>query len=429
MANADSENNTANEQKNDAQKPGDAQNQNGQKDQKDQKAAPGQPQKNPRKRKLLMFGLLIVVILAGIGVWAWYEIYGQWYESTDDAYVNGNVVEITPQTTGTVVSIGADDGDLVREGQVLVQFDPNDAEVALQSAEANLGKVVRQVRGLYSNVDGIKAQLAAQRAEVKRAQDNYNRRRNLAAGGAISQEELSHAQDDLTSAQNALNNIQQQLVTSTALVDDTNVASHPDVKAAASQFRQAYLNSARSTLIAPVTGYVAKRTVQLGQRVQPGTALMAVIPLDQVWIDANFKETQLGKMRIGQPVDIEADLYGSDVKYSGTVDSVGAGTGSAFALLPAQNATGNWIKIVQRVPVRIHINPDELKQNPLRIGLSTVVDVNLHDQNGPVLAQQPPKQASFTTDVYVKQLAEADTLIGRLIHENSASGPDKAAQR
>ncbi|WP_256665050.1 HlyD family efflux transporter periplasmic adaptor subunit [Pseudomonas sp. SLFW] len=376
-----------------------------------------------------MFGLLIIVILAGIGVWAWYEIYGQWYESTDDAYVNGNVVEITPQTTGTVVSIGADDGDLVREGQVLVQFDPNDAEVALQSAEANLGKVVRQVRGLYSNVDGIKAQLAAQRAEVKRAQDNYNRRRNLAAGGAISQEELSHAQDDLTSAQNALNNIQQQLVTSTALVDDTNVASHPDVKAAASQLRQAYLNSARSTLIAPVTGYVAKRTVQLGQRVQPGTALMAVIPLDQVWIDANFKETQLGKMRIGQPVDIEADLYGSDVKYSGTVDSVGAGTGSAFALLPAQNATGNWIKIVQRVPVRIHINPDELKQNPLRIGLSTVVDVNLHDQNGPVLAQQPPKQASFTTDVYVKQLAEADTLIGRLIHENSASGPDKAAQR
>jgi membrane fusion protein (multidrug efflux system) len=389
----------------------------------------GKPQKNPRKRKLLLIGLAIIVILGGLGVWAWYEVYGRWSESTDDAYVNGNVVEITPQVTGTVVSIGADDGDLVREGQVLVQFDPNDSEVALQSAEANLGKVVRQVRGLYSNVDGIKAQLAAQRAEVKKAQDNYTRRRNLAAGGAISQEELSHAQDDLTSAKNALNNIQQQLETSTALVDDTSVASHPDVKAAAAQLRQAYLSNARSTLIAPVTGYVAKRTVQLGQRVQPGTALMAVIPLDQLWIDANFKETQLGKMRIGQPVDIEADLYGSDVKYSGTVDSVGAGTGSAFALLPAQNATGNWIKIVQRVPVRIHINSDELAQHPLRIGLSTVVDVNLHDQSGPVLAQQPPKQASFTTDVYVKQLAEADTLINRLIHENSASASGKTAQR
>ena len=419
MATATSENNAATEQKDP----------NEQKNTGDQGAQPGQPKKNPRKRKLLLIGLLIVVILAGIGVWGWYEVYGRWSESTDDAYVNGNVVEITPQTTGTVVSIGADDGDLVREGQVLVQFDPNDAEVALQSAEANLGKVVRQVRGLYSNVDGIKAQLAAQRAEVKRAQDNYTRRRNLAAGGAISQEELSHAQDDLTSAQNALANIQQQLVTSTALVDDTEVASHPDVKAAAAQVRQAYLSNSRSTLIAPVTGYVAKRTVQLGQRVQPGTALMAVIPLDQLWIDANFKETQLGKMRIGQPVDIEADLYGSDVKFSGTVDSVGAGTGSAFALLPAQNATGNWIKIVQRVPVRIHINPDELAKNPLRIGLSTVVDVDLHDQSGPVLAQQPPKQASFTTDVYAKQLADADTLIARLIHENSASAPGKTAQR
>ncbi|SDI77288.1 HlyD family efflux transporter periplasmic adaptor subunit [Pseudomonas abietaniphila] len=425
MATATTENNTANEQK---APEGQQQAGQGQASQH-QSGQPGQPQKNPRKRKLLLIGLAVIVILGGLGVWGWYEVYGRWSESTDDAYVNGNVVEITPQVTGTVVSIGADDGDLVREGQVLVQFDPNDSEVALQSAEANLGKVVRQVRGLYSNVDGIKAQLAAQRAEVKKAQDNYTRRRNLAAGGAISQEELSHAEDDLTSAKNALNNIQQQLETSTALVDDTSVASHPDVKAAAAQLRQAYLSNARSTLIAPVTGYVAKRTVQLGQRVQPGTALMAVIPLDQLWIDANFKETQLGKMRIGQPVDIEADLYGSDVKYSGTVDSVGAGTGSAFALLPAQNATGNWIKIVQRVPVRIHINSDELAQHPLRIGLSTVVDVNLHDQSGPVLAQQPPKQASFTTDVYVKQLAEADTLINRLIHENSASASGKTAQR
>lgn len=397
---------------------------------KDAKPSGGdsKPKANPRKRKLMLIILALIVILGVLGVWGWYEIYGRWYESTDDAYVNGNVVEITPQVTGTVVSIGADDGDLVREGQVLIQFDPSDAEVAQQSAEANLGRTVRQVRGLYSNVDGMKAQLAAQRAEVQKAQDNFNRRRNLAAGGAISQEELSHAKDDLTSAQNALNNIQQQLATSTALVDDTEVSSHPDVKAAAAQLRQAYLNSARSTLIAPVTGYVAKRTVQLGQRVQPGTALMAVIPLNQLWIDANFKETQLGKMRIGQPVDIEADLYGSDVKYSGTVDSVGAGTGSAFALLPAQNATGNWIKIVQRVPVRIHINPDELAQNPLRIGLSTVVDVNLHDQSGPVLAQQPPKQASFSTNVYEKQLADADTLITRLIHENSAA-TGKTVQR
>lgn len=383
---------------------------------------------NPRKRKFLLIGLALVVILGGLGVWAWHELYGRWNESTDDAYVNGNVVEITPLVTGTVTSIGADDGDLVRAGQVLLQFDPSDAAVGLQSAEANLGKTVRQVRGLYSNVDGMKAQLAAQRAEVKKAQDNYNRRKNLAAGGAISQEELSHAHDDLISAQSALNNVQQQLASSVALVDDTEVSSHPDVKAAAAQLRQAYLANARSTLIAPVTGYVAKRTVQLGQRVQPGTALMAVIPLNELWIDANFKETQLGKMRIGQPVEIESDLYGSDVKYSGTIDSLGAGTGSAFALLPAQNATGNWIKIVQRVPVRVHINADELAEHPLRIGLSTVVNVNLHDQSGPVLAQQPPKKASFSTNVYEQQLAEADAVIARLIHENSAAS-GKTAQR
>ncbi|KAA0972883.1 efflux RND transporter periplasmic adaptor subunit [Pseudomonas sp. ANT_H12B] len=383
---------------------------------------------NPRKRKVMLVVLAIVVILAGVGVWGYHEFYGRWNESTDDAYVNGNVVEITPLVTGTVVSIGADDGDLVHEGQVLINFDPNDAEISLQSAQANLARTVRQVRGLYSNVDGMKAQVNAQQAEVQKAQDNFNRRKNLAAGGAISQEELSHARDDLTSAQNALANARQQLKTTSALVDDTVVSSHPDVMSAAAQLRQAYLNNSRSTLIAPVTGYVAKRSVQLGQRVQPGTALMAVIPLDQLWIDANFKETQLRDMRIGQPVDIEADLYGSDVKFSGTIDSLGAGTGSAFALLPAQNATGNWIKIVQRVPVRIHINAEELAKHPLRVGLSTQVDVNLRDQSGPVLAQQPPQKASFSTNVYDRQLAEADAMIAQLIHDNSAT-VSKTVQR
>ncbi|WP_407311251.1 HlyD family efflux transporter periplasmic adaptor subunit [Pseudomonas sp. nanlin1] len=389
---------------------------------------PGTPVANPRKRKLWLIALAVLVLLVGLGVWVWYAFYGQYSESTDDAYVNGNVVEITPLTVGTVISIGADDGDLVQEGQVLLQFDPNDAQIDLQRAQANLAKVVRQVRGLYSNVDGMKAQVAASQAEVKRAQENFNRRKTLAAGGAISQEELAHARDDLTSAQSALSNTQQQLSSSAALVDDTQVADHPDVLAAAAQLRQAYLANARTTLIAPVTGYVAKRTVQLGQRVQPGTATMAVIPLNHLWIDANFKETQLGKMRIGQAVDITADLYGSEVKYSGTIDSLGAGTGSAFALLPAQNATGNWIKIVQRVPVRVHINPEQLKDHPLRIGLSTQVDVDLHDQNGPVLAQQPAQQASFSTNVYARQLDEADALINQLIHANSAAS-GKTARR
>ncbi len=391
-------------------------------------AANEQDVNNQRKRKTWLLGLLLLVLALGAGTWFWHERYGRWSESTDDAYVNGNVVEITPLVTGTVVSIGADDGDLVRAGQELIRFDPSDAEVGLQAAEAKLARAVRQVRGLYSNVDGMKAQVAARVAELQKAQENFSRRKTLAAGGAISQEELSHARDDLASAQSALANARQQLNTTSALVDDTVVSSHPDVQAAAAELRQAYLSNARTTLVAPVTGYVAKRTVQLGQRLEPGTATMAVIPLDQLWIDANFKETQLRNMRIGQPVEISTDLYGSEVTYSGTIDSLGAGTGSAFALLPAQNATGNWIKIVQRVPVRVHINPEQLAAHPLRIGLSTLVDVDLHDQSGPVLAQQPPQKASFATEVYDRQLVEADTLIARLIHDNSASS-DKTAQQ
>lgn len=382
---------------------------------------------NTRKRKAWLLALLLILILAGAGTWAWYSLIGRWHESTDDAYVNGNVVEITPLVTGTVTSIGADDGDLVHAGQVLLRFDPADSEVALQSAEAKLARSVRQVRGLYSNVDALKAQLQTRQAELQKAQQDYNRRKVLADSGAIAAEELSHSRDDFTVAQAAVNSARQQLNTSTALVDDTVVSSHPEVMAAAADLRQAYLDHARTTLVAPVTGYVAKRTVQLGQRLQPGIATMAVIPLDEVWVDANFKETQLRNMRIGQPVEITADLYGSEVKYSGTVDSLGAGTGSAFALLPAQNATGNWIKIVQRVPVRIHLNPEQLKDHPLRIGLSTVAEVDLHDQSGPALAQQPPQQASYTTQVYDRQLAEADDLIARLIHDNSATG--KTAQR
>ncbi|MBD9633130.1 efflux RND transporter periplasmic adaptor subunit [Pseudomonas sp. PDM19] len=383
---------------------------------------------NPKRKRWLLI-LLAVVILAGLASVAWELLYGRWHEDTDDAYVNGNVVQITPQITGTVVSIGADDGDLVRKGQVLVKFDPSDADIALQQAEANLARTVRQVRGLFSNVDGYKADVATKKVALSKAEADFKRRQNLANDGAISQEELAHARDALDTARSSLTNSEQQLDTNRALVDDTVIASHPDVKAAAAKLRQAYLDDARAVIIAPVTGYVAKRTVQVGQRVQPGAALMAVIPLDQVWIDANFKETQLKHMRIGQPVEIRSDLYGSEVKYSGTVDSLGVGTGSAFSLLPAQNATGNWIKIVQRVPVRIRINPEELAKNPLRIGLSMDVNISLHDQSGPALAQQSPHEAVFSTDVYQEQLASADQLIEKLIQANLADANHSTAQR
>ncbi|PZW70082.1 membrane fusion protein (multidrug efflux system) [Pseudomonas sp. URMO17WK12:I1] len=379
---------------------------------------------NSGKRKRLLLGLGLIVVLGSAAVFAYHELYGRFYEETDDAYVGGNLVQITPQITGTVTRIAVDDGDYVEAGQPLVWLDPADTQVAQQSAEANLARTVRQVRGLFSNVDSYKAQVAARKIDVQRAKADYQRRAALAGKGAISREELAHAQDTLNSAQSALTSAEQQLDTNKALVDDTVIASHPDVKSAAAQLRQAFLNNARSTLVAPVSGYVARRSVQVGARVQPGTALMAVVPLHEVWIDANFKETQLREMRIGQPVTVEADLYGDDVTYKGHVESLGVGTGSAFSLLPAQNASGNWIKIVQRLPVRIRLDDEALEKHPLRIGLSTTVTVDLHDQDGAQLTTQTPKQARFSTAVYDAPMGQADALIERIIHEN---GPQNAA--
>lgn len=371
------------------------------------------------RRGVLLRLLMVVIVLAAIAWTLWYFLEGRWYESTDDAYVNGNIVQITPRIAGTVISIGADDGDLVKQGDVLVQLDKSDADVELQRAAANLANTVRRVRGLYSTVSGARAQVAVEKVALEKARADYNRRRDLAKTGAISTEELAHARDALTAAENALTTSEQQLQTNNVMVDDTVVESHPDVKAAAAQYRAAYLDDVRTTMVAPVTGYVAKRTVQVGQRVQPGAALMAVVPLHQVWVDANFKETQLTHMRIGQPVEITSDVYGGSVKYKGQVESLGVGTGSAFSLLPAQNATGNWIKIVQRIPVRVvFTDPSQLDQHPLRIGMSLDTEVNLHNQNGPMLAQTPRTEPLFSTDVYRHQFAAANEQIERIIHAN-----------
>lgn len=379
------------------------------------------PAKPKKSRGFLLRLLGIVVVLGVIGWGLWYYFDGRWYEGTDDAYVNGNVVQITPQLPGTVVSIGADDGDLVHAGDELVKLDPSDADVALTEAKANLALAVRKVRGLYSNVSGAQADVSARKTAVNKARSDYQRRVALAKSGAISTEELSHASDALTTAENALITAQQQYQTSKVLVDDTVVASHPDVQVAAAKLRAAYLDDARTTLVAPVDGYVAKRSVQVGQRVMPGAALMAVVPLHDVWVDANFKETQLTDMRIGQPVSIDSDVYGGDVGYKGRIESLGVGTGSAFSLLPAQNATGNWIKIVQRIPVRIVFeDPKQLLKHPLRLGMSVTVAVGLHDKSGPTLAQKSPTQAAFSTDVYKQQLVEADAEVEKIIHTNMA---------
>lgn len=373
---------------------------------------------NPRRRFLLR--LVFVIVVLGLLAWAaWYWFDGRWYASTDDAYARANIVEVTPLVPGTVTAIYANDNDYVRAGQTLVRFDAADARVALQRAEANLALTVRRVRALYAGAGAAQALLATRQVELRRAEQDYARVLMLKGTGAISAQDLQHAGDALAAARAALGAAREQLHSSRAPIAETVLAKQPDVLAAAAMLRQAYLDEVRTRLLAPVSGYVAKRSVQLGQRVLPGTPLMAVVPLDHVWVDANFKETELAHMRIGQPVTLTSDLYGGGVVFHGRVQGLGIGTGSAFALLPAQNATGNWIKIVQRLPVRIDLDPAELRKHPLRVGLSMSVEVNLHHQNGAALATQPPTRPVLQTRVYAGQMDAADALIARIIRANA----------
>jgi membrane fusion protein (multidrug efflux system) len=377
--------------------------------------------------------LTAVVVVAGIG-WGAYEwLVASHYESTDNAYVQGNVIQITPQISGTVMMIMADDTDFVKAGQPLVQLDPSDARVALEQAQAALAQAVRQVRTLYVNNGSLAAQVSLREADivraqsdVARAQDDLKRRQALAGNGAVSKEELHHSETALASAKSVLAAAQagavaarEQLSSNQSLTEGTSIEQHPSVQAAAAKMREAYLAMQRVMMPAPVNGYVAKRTVQLGQRVTAGMPLMSIVPLDQLWVDANFKEVQLRNIRIGQPVALIADLYGKKVEYIGKVAGLGVGTGAAFALLPAQNATGNWIKVVQRVPVRIALDAGQLKANPLRVGLSMDVEIDVRERGGKMLADAPRGEAAAAqTQVYSQLERGADAEVERIIAAN-----------
>ncbi|MFT3818629.1 MAG: HlyD family efflux transporter periplasmic adaptor subunit [Rubrivivax sp.] len=385
----------------------------------------------PSRRRPALLILSAALVLAGIGYGAWWAIYQRHYESTDNAYVQAPVVQITPQVGGTVLAVLADDTDVVKAGQPLVKLDPADARLALEKAEAQLAQTVREVRTLYTNNATLAAGIRLREAEVARvqsdlakAQDDVNRRRPLLASGAVGGEEMKHAEaalaavrSNLASAQSALAAAQEQAAANRVLTEGTTVDKHPSVERAAAAVREAYLALQRTELPAPVAGQVARRSVQVGQRLAPGTPLMAVIPLDQVWVEANFKESQLRQMRIGQPVRLTADLYGSKIEYKGRIAGLGAGTGAAFALLPAQNATGNWIKVVQRVPVRVEIEAADLAAHPLRVGLSMEATVDVAEQSGRPLAaaSAAASRASSSTDVFQGAAAEAERRVRQII--------------
>jgi membrane fusion protein, multidrug efflux system len=376
------------------------------------------PNSPGRSRRLGLLALSAVVVLGVLGYGAYWFVDGRYYESTDDAYVDGDVVQVTSEVPGTVLSLKVDDTQLVNAGQPLLQLDPADAKIAVANAQADLARAVRQVRGLFAQSKELRAQIDQREQAERTADDDLERRGGLIADGAISAEELSHARDAVTTTRANVAAARQQLGQTIAQIDGTTIADHPQVLAAAAAVRNAELALHRTELTSPVSGVIAKRSVEVGQRVAAGTPLLAVVPLEDVWVDANFKEVQLQRMRAGQPVTVSTDLYGGSVTYHGRLVGIAAGSGSAFALLPAQNASGNWIKIVQRVPVRILLNPEELKAHPLRVGLSTTVRVDLHDTSGPVITTAV-RNAPLPTEASAGDDPAVDTRIAQIIADNA----------
>lgn len=385
--------------------------------------APSTPparQRGPVRRPALLLAALVLV-LAAAGAGAYWYFIGRNYEDTDDAYVNGRVIVVTPQTGGTVIAVGADETDTVAPGQMLVRLDPADAHVDLLQREAQLGQAVRETRNLYANNDVLQANIRLRQTELDRANDDLQRRMAVRATGVVSEEDIQHAEMAVATAKAALQSAREQLAANRTVTSGTPVASHPNVLAAAARLREAYLAVKRGEILAPVGGQIARRNVQVGQRVAPGTAMMSLVPMDNLWVDANFKEVQLAQIRIGQPARLVADVYGSQVQYTGRVIGLGAGTGAAFALLPAQNATGNWIKVVQRVPVRIALDPQQLREHPLRVGLSMRVTIDVRDHAGALVSTHDADAADDQTTVYDGIEHDADALIARIIASNNQS--------
>jgi membrane fusion protein, multidrug efflux system len=386
------------------------------------------PPLSGRGRRIALGTLALGVLLAaaGWGLYWWTTL--RFIESTDNAYVQAPLVQITPLVDGTVVEVLVDDTDRVAAGQPLVRLDPTDARLALERSQAALAQAVREVRVMRAQDGSLDAQsklrraeVERQRSEVARAEDDVARRRALVDSGAVSDEQMKHAEATLAAARSGLlaslsaqTVAEQQAQGNLALSDGTRIDDHPGVLRAAAALREAWLALRRSELRAPQAGQVARRTVQVGQHVPAGAVLMSLIPLDKVWVEANFKEVQLRRMRIGQPVTLRSDAYGSKVEYRGRIAGIGAGTGAAFALLPAQNATGNWIKVVQRVPVRIELTDGPLAEHPLRVGLSMLATVHL---DGDAAAGAPAPAAS-APDAQAAELAEADRLVRRIIEAN-----------
>ncbi|MEX5875158.1 multidrug efflux MFS transporter periplasmic adaptor subunit EmrA [Providencia hangzhouensis] len=381
-----------------------------------QTQTPQRNKKRQRKSALILLTLIFIIIGVGWGVY-WYLVLRH-YESTDNAYVAGNQVQIQSQVSGSVMTVNVDNTDFVTSGTVLVELDPRDAELALDKAKTELANSVRQTRQHMVNSRQLQANIEVKRSELNRLQNDLKRREVLGSSHVIGKEELQHAREAVVSAKAALDMAIEQYNANQAIVLNSSIEKQPAVEQAATQVRNAWLTLQRTKIVSPVDGYVSRRSVQVGSQITPSTPLMAIVPSNGMWIDANFKETQLADMRIGQPAKVITDFYGKDIVFNGTVVGLDIGTGSAFSLLPAQNASGNWIKVVQRLPVRIALDENQLEEHPLRIGLSTEVTVDTLDKNGKVLSKGMRDTPAYHTAALAVDMSPADKIVTEIINNN-----------
>lgn len=381
-----------------------------------------QPQRNKKKQRRSALALLTLLFVAiGIGWAAYWFFVLRHYESTDNAYVAGNQVQIQSQIAGSVMTVNVDNTDFVKSGTILVELDPRDAQLALEKAKTTLANSVRQSHQQIVNSRQYQANINMKRSELVRLQNDLKRREVLGSSNLIGKEELQHAREAVVSAKAALDVAIEQLNANNAIVLDTPLSKQPAVEQAATEVRNAWLALQRTKIVSPVDGYVSRRSVQVGSQITTATPLMAIVPSQGMWIDANFKETQLADMRIGQPAKVTTDFYGKDIVFNGTVVGLDMGTGSAFSLLPAQNATGNWIKVVQRLPVRVALEPTQLEQYPLRLGLSTEVTVDTLNKDGKVLAKGMREAPAYHTSALAIDISPADKIVTEIINSNSGN--------
>ena len=405
------------------------------------------PAKSKRKKNLLLF-TLIVLAIAAVTLWL-YVTQWRYQVSTEDAYVSGNQVQINAQISGTVTAIGVNDTDMVKAGQTLVALDQADNGLALETAKAQLRTAIRQYKTQTATIqqadvnisqaqtamNEVQSQIESAKIALLAAQSDYQRRAALMASQAVSQEEVQHAADTVKKAQaqldaavakqatarSAVVTAQAQRNVTIANLGKNDVLSQPAVQTAIANIQTAWLNLNRTQIVAPIDGQIAKRGVQLGQKISAGTPLMVIVPLHDLWVDANFKESQIKDIHLGQAVNLTSDIYGKEVIYHGKVIGLSAGTGSAFSVLPAQNATGNWIKVTQRLPVRIALDSKELQQHPLRVGLSMHAELDSRDQQG-----KPQVATATASNKPVAQLqpqvdmSGATKIIQQIIQQNQS---------